>query len=226
MVLLQPRSKREFWRKIRDGILGEDVASCLSPEDIPAALRERWRKRQEMQEAVKSKGLELYATRSEFDQPENVQRLLNLLCYTSGSDYRTQSAALTLEKGSGNGLEGGLVAAYCLELRDYPPQLLTLDFGFTSHALYVFRDAEGFKALHKRRKIVSEKLKIHKTLEDLAHYYIQRYKEEGYRTAMWGIADLQDLTINWRQGWPSKENYIVGLDEKISQITHYNTIKD
>lgn len=218
-------SKTGIWKKIERGIWREeDVAKYFSAEELPAQLINRWKQRSLIKKIVQRQGIHRYAQQPEFEQSKNIQRLLNQLHYSSGSDYRTQSAELTLKNGAGHCLEGALVAAYFLECKGYTPQLLTLNFGFISHALCIVEDKTGFQAWHKRRRTVPEKLKLYSSLEKLADDFIRQYQREDYRTVKWGIGDLADLSLDWRYGWKSRGGYVEKLERHSDEITSWTHI--
>ena len=219
MALQLHLSKAEIWKKIKKGIWKEeDVIRNFSREELPSQLIKIWRERGGIHRQIQQEGLSEYAGQSKFDQLKNVQRLLNLLHY-SYIPYQTQSVELTLRLGKANCLEGALVAAYCIELRGYQPQILTLTFEKQSHALCLVEDETGFLALHKRRRMVTEKLKKYSSVDNLISDYVNQYKQGGNVTQKWGLANLNELSINWHHGWKSRGGYIDNLERRLDGIS-------
>ncbi len=149
--------------------------------------------------------------------PRAVQRFLRRLRYNREEDSETLRSALGAARArEAHCLEATFVAAAVLELRGYPPLVMSLESqDDLDHVIYVFEGPRGWGSIARSRdEGLHGRAPVFKNLRALAQSYVDPYVDKSGRITGWGVAHLDDSKAPWRDStrnvWKA-ERYLIDL---------------
>jgi hypothetical protein len=116
-------------------------------------------------------------------------------------------------------LEACMVAAAILEFGKYPPIIISFESqDYLDHVIFVFKGRNGrFGSISRSRDFgLHGRKPVFKTYEALARSYIDPYVDRTGRVTGYAVANLNDLSKNWRDS----EKNLWTIENKLADMPH------
>ena len=125
-----------------------------------------------------------------------------------------RSAFAGWKHGSVHCLEAAFLAAAILEKRGYPPLVMSLEsVDRLDHVIYVFKEKSGWGSIARSRdEGLHGRAPVFRSLRELTWSYFDPYVDKSGRIRGYGMANLDDIGVRWRDGtrnlWQAEQHLI------------------
>lgn len=136
-----------------------------------------------------------------YSNPIKVQKFLKSIPYNSEKKGETlKSAAESFKKQNAHCLEAAFLAAAILEIKGYPPLVMSLESqDDLDHVVYVYKKNNKWGSVARSRDAgLHGRKPVFRSLRDLALSYYEPYIDSTGCITGYQVAHLDDSRSNWR----------------------------
>lgn len=157
------------------------------------------------------------ALSKEYKNPIEVQKFISTLEYNKKDTMR--SAYAVYQKKTAHCMESSFLAAAICEHMGYPPLVLSLESqDGIDHVLFVYRNPTGWGSVTISSEIsLRGRLPQYRSIRDLVWSYYIPYIDDSCRIIGYQMANLNDLSVDWRfssQNLWKAERYLIEMPHR------------
>ena len=151
-----------------------------------------------------------------YKTPRQVQRLISSLKYNESDSI--QSAKRGLKSKCVHCLEGAFIAAAILEHHGYPPLVMSLEsIDHLDHVMFIFKQNGKWGAVAQSSdRGLRGRAPVYGSLKALAMSYYDPYIDEKGCISAYQVADLNEITADWR----NSDHNVKKAEDFLIEIKH------